>query len=67
MIVNRKLNAILWKSSILPLLMYRLETEPEHDFNSLRNVDVVHGVLKNIKVIAEDDQGSLLLSEKLTG
>lgn len=67
MIASRKLNAILWKSSVLSLLMYRLGTEPEHDFDSLRNMDEVQGVSKKIKVIAEDNKGSLLLSGKLAG
>jgi len=42
--------------------MHRLETEPEYGFGSLRNVDKVQSVSK---VIAEEDQISLLLSEKL--
>lgn len=61
-IASRKLHVVLWKSSVLPLLMHRLETEPEYGFGSLRNVDKVQSVSK---VIAEEDQISLLLSEKL--
>lgn len=44
--------------------MYRLEIQREHGFDFLQIVDEVRRVLEKTKVIAED-QGSLLLSEKI--
>ena len=64
MLASRKLHVVLWKSSDLPWLMYWLETESGHGFDFLWNVDEVQHISK-IKVIAKEDQGSLLLSKKL--
>lgn len=51
---NRRLHAVGWKSCVLELLAGRLETRPEHDLGSLRNVDEVQRMSKKIKVTMEE-------------
>lgn len=38
---SRKQQAILWKASVIPLLMSRVQTVPEHDMTFLRHADEV--------------------------
>lgn len=62
-IATRKDNAVLWKSSVFPLLMSYLDIAPEYNFSSLRNVDEVQRISKKINVTIERDHG-LVLSER---
>lgn len=51
---TRKQNAVLWKSSILPLLVGKLETKPEHDLAFLSDhVGEVIDMSKKILVLTE--------------
>ncbi|KAJ6008105.1 hypothetical protein N7540_012081 [Penicillium herquei] len=52
---------VLWKSSVLSLLMTDLDISPEYNFRSLRNVDEARRVSKRIIVILEEDDGLKLL------
>ena len=49
---SRRLDAVLWKPCVLPLLTTRLHIHPEHGFDSLRAVDDVQRVSKEIRVSA---------------
>lgn len=63
-IASRRLRVRLWKSSVLPLLISRLQIDPEHGLDSLQNMDEVLRVSKRVNVVAETGKGSpLLLSE----
>jgi hypothetical protein len=51
---NQKKHSILWKSSILPLLVGRLETQPEHSLTSIPgHVDEIVDKSKEINIITE--------------
>lgn len=53
-LATRKQNAVLWKSSILPLLVGKLETKPEHDLAFLSDhVGEVIDMSKEILVLTE--------------
>ncbi|XHG02972.1 hypothetical protein AWENTII_006292 [Aspergillus wentii] len=54
---------VLWKSSILPVIMGRLETTPEHEIAHLRHMGEVQSISKNIKtVVRQEDR--LVFSEE---
>lgn len=55
------MDAVLWKGSVLPLLMSHLETVPEHEIASLRNVDHVHHMSEEIHVTMDQSRGLLYL------
>lgn len=63
MIATRKDSTVLWKSSVFPLLMSHLDIAPEYNFSSLRSVDEVKRISKEISVTMEQDHG-LILSER---
>lgn len=58
-ITNRNRHAVKWKSSVLQLLIGRLETYPEHDLGPLRSVDEVQRMSKKVKVLMKEDRGSI--------
>lgn len=56
---------VLWKSSVFPFLVGRLETIPEHDMARLRRMDQVCSMSRKIKVVVENhDDGPLLFAER---
>lgn len=53
-ISSRKLNTVLWKSSVLPLLFGHLQTWPEHDLASLPpHVSQITDISKKIGIVTE--------------
>lgn len=56
-VASQKQHAVLWKSSVLPLLMSHLETVPEYEIASLRNVDQVHHMSERIHVTMDQSSG----------
>lgn len=63
-LANKQQGAVLWKDSVLPLLMGRLDIAAESEIGSLRNVDEVQRVLKKIDVVMDDDGGHLVFTER---
>ncbi|KAI9929323.1 hypothetical protein ASPWEDRAFT_28805 [Aspergillus wentii DTO 134E9] len=56
---------VLWKSSIFPFLMGRLETVPDHDIANIYHVDQVQSMSKKINVVVEgQENGPLLFAER---
>ncbi|KAJ5579600.1 uncharacterized protein N7459_005585 [Penicillium hispanicum] len=50
-ISSSRLHAVIWKSSVLPLLVGRLETHPDHDLGVLGSVDEMNAVSRKLKVV----------------
>lgn len=62
--VSKRQQAVLWKSSVLPLMMSQLETSSER-LLSERNVDEVHRLAKHVDVSMCEDGGPLISRGKL--
>ncbi|KAJ5165664.1 uncharacterized protein N7500_007494 [Penicillium coprophilum] len=60
---SKQQNAVLWKSTVLPLLSSHLNTTPEHEIASLCSVDEVQRVSKNIRAIMIHGEGPLTFTE----
>ncbi|KAJ5722448.1 hypothetical protein N7488_000483 [Penicillium malachiteum] len=56
-------DAVLWNSSVLPLLMGYLDIAPEYNFSGLRSVSEANQLSKKIKVTMEHEN-DLILSER---
>ncbi|KAJ5709357.1 hypothetical protein N7493_010691 [Penicillium malachiteum] len=56
-------DAVLWKSSVLPLLMGYLDIAPEYNFSGLRSVSEMNRLSKKITVTMEHEN-DLILSER---
>ena len=63
-ITSRSSRTILWKSSALPLLVARLQTNPNHNLGPLRNVDDLDHIAKQIRVTIEERDGPLHFVER---
>jgi hypothetical protein len=61
---SRQQHAVLWKGSVLPLLSSQLNTTSEHEIASLRNVDEVQRISKNICATMVQGEGPLTFTEK---
>lgn len=55
---------VLWKSSVLPLLLGQLRVSPDHDFSIMRPLGKLNDDSQKIKVILEEDRGNLLFTER---
>ncbi|OJJ80738.1 DUF3176 domain-containing protein [Aspergillus glaucus CBS 516.65] len=64
---SRRLNTMLWKDSVLPLLMFRLRTDSAEDIESLSKVDEAERVSKQIKVVGGEKGSPLVFSEVKDG
>jgi hypothetical protein len=62
-IVSRGPGVVLWKSSVLPLLISHVQPRPEHDMHPIRNVDELGRIAKKTKVLMEDEPRKLLFVE----
>ncbi len=62
--VSRRQYAVLWKSSVLPLLISHVQPRAEHDMDSIRNVDKLERISKNTTVLMEDNQNGLYFTER---
>lgn len=62
-IVSRGPYAVLWKSSVLPLLISHVQPRPEHDMHSIRKVDELGRIAKKTKVLMEDEPSNLVFVE----
>lgn len=66
-ITSRRLNTMLWKDSVLPLLMFRLQTDSAEDIESLSKVDEAERISRNIKVVCGEKGSPLVFSEVKDG
>lgn len=57
-ISGRRLYSVLWKNSVLPLVVARLETD--NNLGVLRNVDELQRQSRKVKVFIDDDDGIAL-------
>ncbi|CAG8179993.1 unnamed protein product [Penicillium salamii] len=66
MMITTRGHPVLWKSSVLPLMIGRLETAPENDLTYERHLDSIQKTSKRIKLMIEDDrdQGLFKFSER---
>ncbi|CAG8124349.1 unnamed protein product [Penicillium salamii] len=62
-ILCRRSRAVLWKSSVLPFLLSRVDTQPEHDLVFRGRVDEVEQVSKIIKVSMKEEKGNIMFTE----
>lgn len=62
-LVSKRQHAVLWKSSVLPLMISCLDTTPEHEISSLQNVDEVQRVSKKIDITMDQSGGHLIFTE----
>ncbi|OQE35466.1 hypothetical protein PENCOP_c013G05881 [Penicillium coprophilum] len=60
---SKQQNSVLWKSTVLPLVSSHLSTTPEHEIASLRSVDDVQRVSKNIRATMIHSEGPLTFTE----
>lgn len=56
--------SVLWKSSILPLIMGRLETSHEHEIAQVRHMDELQSISKKIKVVVKEEDQPLVFKEQ---
>jgi hypothetical protein len=49
-ISSKKIHAVLWKSSVLPLLFAQLETRADHDLGLVGTIDEMVEMSRNIQV-----------------
>ncbi|KAL3492056.1 hypothetical protein BJX62DRAFT_236690 [Aspergillus germanicus] len=63
-LASRRQLAILWKDSVIALIMSHLDTTPEHEIASLRNVRELLQISEEIHVALERDEGPLVFFEK---
>lgn len=63
---SRKLNTVLWKDSVLPLLMFWRQADSAEDIESLSIVSEAERVSRNINVFC-GEKGSLVFSEVKDG
>lgn len=61
--ITRRFNTMLWKDSVLPLLMFRLQTDSAEDIESLSKVDEAERISKQIKVVGGEKGAPLVFSE----
>ncbi|CAG8897274.1 unnamed protein product [Penicillium salamii] len=66
MMITTRGHPVLWKSSVLPLMIGRLETAPENDLTYERHLDSIQTTSKRIKLMIKDDrdQGLFKFSER---
>ncbi|CAG8233233.1 unnamed protein product [Penicillium salamii] len=62
-ILCRRSSVVLWKSSVLPFLLSRVDTHPEHDLVFRGRVDEVEQVSKMIKVSMKEEKGNIKFTE----
>lgn len=62
-IASSRLNVVLWKDSVLPLLMFRLQTDSADDIMSLSKVEEAERISKKIKVVGAKKGSPLVFSE----
>ncbi|CAI7592927.1 unnamed protein product [Penicillium pancosmium] len=60
---SKQQKAVLWKCTVLPLLSCHLNTSPEHEIASLRSVDEMHYISKNLCATMVQGEGPLTLTE----
>ncbi|PLB44450.1 hypothetical protein P170DRAFT_513631 [Aspergillus steynii IBT 23096] len=63
-LASRKQDLVLWKSSILPLVMGQLHTNPERDANCFRDVDETRRFAKDVKVVVAQNDESIIFTEQ---
>ncbi|ODM20211.1 hypothetical protein SI65_03264 [Aspergillus cristatus] len=62
-ITSCRLNVVLWKDSVLPLLMFRLQTDSADDIVCLSKVEEAERISKKIKVVGAKKGSPLVFSE----
>ncbi|KAL4893673.1 hypothetical protein BDV59DRAFT_176929 [Aspergillus ambiguus] len=62
--IGNRAHPVLWKSSIFPLIMGRLNTFPEHEIAHLRHIRELQCIAKDINVVVEQDQESVIIQER---
>lgn len=63
-IMSHSQNSVLWKDSVIPLMMSQLQTLPDHRISIMKNVKEVNGLAKNINVYMAPAEGPLMFIEK---
>jgi hypothetical protein len=63
-VVNKRQDNVLWKSSVLPLLMSDLRLAPVHEMWSLRSMDELQRVSENINATMHREKGRPVFTEK---
>ncbi|RAH49969.1 DUF3176 domain-containing protein [Aspergillus brunneoviolaceus CBS 621.78] len=61
---KRRRLAILWKDSVIVLVMSHLDTTPEHEIASLRNSGQLLHISEEIRFALERNEGPLVFFEK---
>lgn len=56
--------SVLWKCMVLPLLTSHLDTTPENRIASVRSVDGMTDMSKNMRAVMVHDEGPLIFKEK---
>lgn len=66
MVKTTQKHSVLWKSSVLPLMIGRLKTSPGNDLSYERHLDSIQTISQKIRLVVEDDkdQGLLKFSER---
>lgn len=62
-IVNKRQDNMLWKSSVLPLLMSGLELAPGHKIWNLRSMDEMQRISENIHATMHREEGRPVFTE----
>ena len=60
---SKQQETVLWKCTVLPLLSCHLNTSPEHEIASLRSVDEMQCISKNLCATMVQGEGPLTLTE----
>lgn len=66
MIKTTRGDSVLWKSSVLPLMIGRLQTAPENDLTYERHLGSIETISRKVSLVVEDDrdQGLFVFSER---
>lgn len=60
---SKQQNTVLWKCNVLPLISCHLHTTPENEIASLRSVDEMHCISKNMYATMAQGEGPLTFTE----
>ncbi|KAJ5995401.1 hypothetical protein N7481_002378 [Penicillium waksmanii] len=63
MVIVTRPQRVLWKSSVFPLLMSRLQLAEEHKIAHLHHLGQVETISKRVKVRISEEEDSLVFSE----
>ncbi|KAJ6164231.1 hypothetical protein N7470_002903 [Penicillium chermesinum] len=62
--MSKTQKVVLWKDSIIPLMMSQLQTTPEHEISSLKDVNKVNVLSRDIRVsLIQEEKEPLTFTE----